>query len=423
MGFGKDLQEFLLRQSQVKMIIDNKVKRSFAHADVNTIIALLASPGEKQDAGLDRIARFVMCKVAFEQIFSPIAFWEIEGCEERCATPDYRVNAIKQEKLLEEGFEQLDEEEEEETKQKHRAPAIKIVRYIGNKWGGKYLRAPDIYWTILEKGKGKLVRLDNIAEVRFGIKTGANDFFYLNAEGIKEWGIEEEFVKPVLFSLKEIKRYEIEKQILKKHILICNEDKRTLKRNGKNNILEYINWGESEEYNLRPSVLGRTNWYSVPNQKQPQFVSNRFLGERLGFPYIEDALVCDVFFIGNFGEIDGIEGCAIMNCIISLLSAEILSRKTYGIGIAYLYGPEIRGLNILDPTKTPDTLKLEIKKCFTKMRNRNLLKIEDEIKQEDRKQLDSLIFDFLGMSRGEQEATYEAISLLIKERLEKAKNK
>lgn len=45
--------------------------------------------------------------------------------------------------------------------------------------GGKYLRAPDIYFTILEKGRDKLVRLGDIAEVRFGIKTGANEFFYL----------------------------------------------------------------------------------------------------------------------------------------------------------------------------------------------------------------------------------------------------
>lgn len=43
----------------------------------------------------------------------------------------------------------------------------------------EYLRAPDIFFTILEKGKDKLVRLGDIAEIRFGIKTGANEFFYV----------------------------------------------------------------------------------------------------------------------------------------------------------------------------------------------------------------------------------------------------
>jgi hypothetical protein len=67
-----------------------------------------------------------------------------------------------------------------------------------------------------EKGKGKLVRLGDIAEVRFGIKTGANEFFYLDQEKIREWGIEEEFLKPFLFSLKEVQKYEIEAEALKR---------------------------------------------------------------------------------------------------------------------------------------------------------------------------------------------------------------
>ena len=52
-------------------------------------------------------------------------------------------------------------------------------QYVGGKWGGLYLRAPDIYFRVLEKAGDKLVRLSEVAEVRFGIKTGANDFFYL----------------------------------------------------------------------------------------------------------------------------------------------------------------------------------------------------------------------------------------------------
>ena len=52
-------------------------------------------------------------------------------------------------------------------------------KYAGGKWGGLCLRAPDIYFRVLEKAGDKLVRLSEVAEVRFGIKTGANDFFYL----------------------------------------------------------------------------------------------------------------------------------------------------------------------------------------------------------------------------------------------------
>jgi hypothetical protein len=52
-------------------------------------------------------------------------------------------------------------------------------KYAGGKWGGLYLRAPNIYFRVLEKAGDKLVRLSEVAEVRRGFTTGANDFFYL----------------------------------------------------------------------------------------------------------------------------------------------------------------------------------------------------------------------------------------------------
>ena len=42
--------------------------------------------------------------------------------------------------------------------------------------GGKYLRAPDIFFTILDKGKGKFVKLGDIANVKRGFTTGCNEF-------------------------------------------------------------------------------------------------------------------------------------------------------------------------------------------------------------------------------------------------------
>src|SRR4030043_590889 len=49
-GYGKDLQEFLLKYCHVKAIYDNETKRSFEHADVNTIIALFGPPDVRKAA-------------------------------------------------------------------------------------------------------------------------------------------------------------------------------------------------------------------------------------------------------------------------------------------------------------------------------------------------------------------------------------
>ena len=50
-GYGKDLQEFLLRHCRIKQIIDNQSRRSFASADVNTVICLFSAPDEKRQSG------------------------------------------------------------------------------------------------------------------------------------------------------------------------------------------------------------------------------------------------------------------------------------------------------------------------------------------------------------------------------------
>ena len=160
-GYGKDLQEFTLKHCHIKQIIDNQARRSFASADVNTVICLFSAPDEKRESGLERTARFVAFKTAFEGVLDAIIFEEVEEANERHSTPEHRIFPISQGDLLKGGSDDA-------------APKPK---YTGDKWGGKYLRAPDIYWTIIEKGKDKLVRLGDIAEVRRGFTTGANEFF------------------------------------------------------------------------------------------------------------------------------------------------------------------------------------------------------------------------------------------------------
>jgi len=89
------------------------------------------------------------------------------------STDDFRIYQATQQDLLEEGF------KKDETQKDIGKTAPFAGKYKGNKWGGKYLRAPDIYFKILEKAGDKLVRLGDIAEVRRGITTGCNEFFTL----------------------------------------------------------------------------------------------------------------------------------------------------------------------------------------------------------------------------------------------------
>ncbi|GIV55245.1 MAG: hypothetical protein KatS3mg040_0013 [Candidatus Kapaibacterium sp.] len=226
---------------------------------MNTIIALLAPPDDRRESGLDKTARFVMFKVPFEEVLSAETFKALEAATERQRTDRWRITVVPQRQLFEEGLVREDDEEATPSKpKKSRGPLIKTARYEANKWGGKYLRAPDIFFTILEKGRGNSVRLGDIAEVRFGIKTGANEFFYLDEEKIRQWGIEPEFLKPVIKSPRECRSIVIKPEDLKYKIFMCHKDKSELQGTA---ALEYIKWGESQGFHLRPSCRGRQRWW------------------------------------------------------------------------------------------------------------------------------------------------------------------
>ncbi len=315
--FGKDLQEFFLRFGHLKMVIDNRAKRSFAQADVNTVIVLAGPPERRRplsEAEMKRRpVRFVAFRVPFEEAMSPVVFSEIEdeSLYESLAgfrvlrRPEFRALLHDQWALYQEGLAEPEEDESDaETSRptRRRGGAARALSgmdlrpYAGNKWGGKYLRAPDIFFTILEKGRvgatGRsplLVRLGDIAEVRRGFTTGANEFFYLEPVGrtVKEvvelrekdprapvqvkngagWEgeIEAAWLRPVIKSPREIKTLRVRLEDLRYLVLMKPDDIRGIGEADGFVFFEpdyplasdYICWGAEQGYHLRPTCASR----------------------------------------------------------------------------------------------------------------------------------------------------------------------
>ncbi|MEO0139193.1 MAG: DNA methyltransferase, partial [candidate division WOR-3 bacterium] len=269
-GYGAGLQEFLLKNMRPIYIFDNLAKRSFKQADVNTVIVLIQRPENKLD---DYTIKFVAFKKPFEDVSNAQVIKKIESANQPVfGDEDFRIYPKTKKELLQEGVEVPEEK-----------GLVKFdPEYIGNKWGGKYLRAPEIYFKILEKGKGKLVRLGDIAEVRRGFTTGANEFFYLKPVGksVKEvveiaeknpdalirvkngagWEgeIEAEFLKPVIKSPRELKTIIVRLEDLNHLVFMCHKSEKELKGT---RAWEYIKWGEGQGFHKRPTCKGRVKWW------------------------------------------------------------------------------------------------------------------------------------------------------------------
>ena len=395
-GYGKDLQEFLLKHCHIKQIIDNQSRRSFASADVNTVICLFSAPEEKRQPALDGTARFVMFKTPFEGVLDATIFEEVEEANERKSTEEHRIFPVSQQALLESGSDD------------------RTCKYSGDKWGGKYLRAPDIYWTILEKGRDKLVRLGDIANVRRGFTTGANEFFYLDADAIQQWGIEDEFLKPVIKSPRECKSILIDPNQLKFKLFMCDKDKEDLAGMA---ALDYIEWGESQGFDQRPSCAGRTRWWEILDEKGNTFWAKE-IRERIAAFCSSEPMYADCRLY--MARTDPVLQC-LLNSTLTAFMSEAMARNLGGGG-----GPrsmmvyEVQNLLILNPSVCVrhNEAVLTLGRRMIQQPLKPL--VRDINENPHRHDLDTFIFDILSLTQGERDDLYQAAIEFVETRLNKA---
>jgi len=383
-GYGADLQEFLLKHSHVKLVLDNQVRRTFANADVNSIIVLFSSPDDRHEWALDKTARFVMFRAPFEHILSPVIFDEIEEATERRATKEYRVFPIEQGKLMEDGCEILEEETD-----KASGPLIKANRYTGNKWGGKYLRAPDIYWTILEKGVGKLISIEPYIGEVLTVSWSRQG---RNREIMVDRDFSEGNSIPVLKSPREFDG-----------ILVRSGDARTylrLRLVVQNQIIRTpIVWddirGERHICRLNKDRLAFTHNFHGISIYKPEWIRNV---------------------------------CASLNSTIVWLFVETLGRHGLGGGAVRILVEDLKRTPLLlHPSSFTSEQTQELESAFKVLISRPTMGVKSELFDEygarrllpGRGELDKVVFDVLGLSHSEREEVYEAVIDLVEARLSK----
>ena len=437
-GYGADLQEFLLKHCHVKMVLDNQVKRTFANADVNSIIALFSPPDDRTDWGLEKTARFVMFRVPFEHVLSPVIFDEIEEATERKATKEYRVFPIQQGKLLEDGCEIPEEEETGKTA----SPLIKTARYIGNKWGGKYLRAPNIYWTILEKGANYSRSLSELFDGERYLNTGGADGFFIIDNAVKSSSgcfrvyndnvtlesntpftgeIEQEYLVPLLKDYtKTDKRIEISG-----HDAYCL----VIQEQPSNKVKEYIKWGEKQGYNKRSVTKTQHPWYRPTRQmlSSAKILVPRSFSDSYAI-YYNPRNYLSLRFYRLHPKLDEVALAAYLNTTLVALIIETLGNRSLGLGVLDFFMADFLSLRI------PVILNKDLKAAFNKLKNSTVLPVKeeygfrvDEVSGQtnfqprlERTQLDDVVFDTLNLTKGERDAIYEAIIGLVEARQKKA---
>ncbi|HEM55955.1 MAG TPA: hypothetical protein ENO30_04240 [Thermodesulfobium narugense] len=378
-GYGAGLQEFLLKNMKPLFIFDNLKKRSFKQADVNTIIVVIQKPEQKLD---DYTIKFVAFKKPFEEINNAEVIKKIYNASQPIFDDeDFRIYPKTKKELLIEGIEVPEEESGLLKLESEQLP------YIGNKWGGKYLRAPEIYFKILEKGKGKLVRLGDIAEVKAGIITGNNAKYY--RPRLKEFNKNEYSL--VFKSPREVNK-----------ILLTENDAVS--------IIKVKN----VPFEIRKAPL---LWVDLR-------------GDKHICHFNKDNLPFEHNFYGIFGKnIENKTVCLFLNSTLVWFFIEVLGRKGLGGGairmvrIDLLQLPCLKSLH-LDFDKFQGFVNREIKSVFTELGfdPNKPIREQEPNPLADRKALDDIVFDALGLTEEERKEVYWSVAELVKNRLEKARS-
>ncbi len=434
-AYGYELQKFFLKNFTIVAILESRCEPWFEEAAVNTVVTILERTQNKKEKS-DHLVKFVKIRKRLKDLIP----WDMKmeamnrwmGLDrlvhkiERAGSENYQLKGEKFENAQRGLATYEDEDFRIRTVKQSELLASLEATGKTDKWG-RYLRAPDIYFEILEKCKDKLVPLKEVAEVRFGIKTGINEFFYLNQDKIKHWKVEKEFLAPVIKSPKEAKGLILRSKEVSHKVFLCHKTKIELRKQKQFGALKYIEWGEKQSnkdgiaWPNISTVSGRQLWYNIGIRVPGKLLLQMITNDRFFAPYNSDNVHVDHNLFEAFPKNHGYSfGLGIfVNSSLSALFRELISRVNLGEGATKTEGIDWKELSI---PKIEILKKLDKQKEILKpIQKRAIKPIFEEVKMKDRQKLDGLVLEAIGLDPKKYlKPLYDGICELVRERIDLA---
>lgn len=265
--YGEELQEFLFDNMKIHAVIDFR-QQMFDIPLISTCITILEEcddPDERRDNRVN----LIHIKDKFDDLEELVG--EITDDEQELGTMNiegrYRRATFRQEALRD------------------------IERW------DRYLFGPKIYFQMISEYDENLCELDDLANVSRGFTSGANDYFYFQEEEEhQEWGIEEEFISPLLKHISPTEYIDLKdedptwqyldmteyiEETLSEQVGFEDRDdaevvKEQLEEDDKEGVLSYIRHGENEDLNDEeesPTVVQKGNvWFDIGEPDKPPLI-------------------------------------------------------------------------------------------------------------------------------------------------------
>lgn len=286
------------------------------------------------------------------------------------------------------------------------------------KWG-RFLRAPQVYFELAETAGSKFQPLGTIAQVKRGFTTGWNEFFYIRTG--QDCQVEPEHLRQVLKSPRETPGFRVDPAKLNTRVVLLSGELADLGPGARS----YIGWGESAGGPERPTLAVRKPWWALPVKEFPVLGFRRFFFEKFNLPYLPEDILVDQTFYGIYYAGDPLVLAAILNSTVAWLFIELHGRTALGEGALQYSVGEAEGLPILDPATLGPDERNKLSQAFVNLAQRNVLNLREELAAPDRRKLDDLVLQGLGVgNQGQrdilQKQVAEGFGRLVEARLQKS---
>lgn len=249
-----------------------------------------------------------------------------------------------------------------------------------------------------------LIPIEEVLTVKRGERRGWNDLFYPSENS----GIENGYIKPVLKNPALLKSYTAQTDIV---AFCCHKSKDELRELGH---VGALNWIEKFE-NIRngtgkllPEALKRSGsfWYEMDDAAKADFVTALNPDKRLFVSKFNESTFVDQRFTRMLMKNTNISKDllhALLNSLFGMFAIEAIGFGR-GLGVLDASSTKLKNMYMINPQIISDTDALEIVELFGKVKNRNVMDIEDELNDSERKAFDCKVLKAIG-----HEELYNAI--------------
>lgn len=364
--FGADLQRFFCAQFHIIAIIDSQTERFFPSASVNTTIVILQ---KKSTPNPNHQVRFIYLKQNLEYLLQKSS---------KSTNPYIQSDAFCAQLLS-----HTQSTENEQLK-------IRLVAqsYLSHtqKWG-QFLKAPQVFFDLFHTHAHAFKPLSTFATVKFGIKTGNNEFFIgknynlpyekpkppaqlpfirnnihnlpdypaikkaglilFRTQSDETWLIEKQLLQPVFSSPKNSKTYTVDLNTIEDLVFSAFKYKEDLRQTYPH-AYEYILQGEKDKIHEKSTLASRKIWYNLNIGDVPQINFNKLIHD-VGRTFLGNILTKDTFFSIFVKEEHKAKNLFLyLNSTLIWLYQQITMRANFGDGVGEIQTYEFADFPVLD---------------------------------------------------------------------------